>query len=549
MESEVEIVTSTSHSQDVSKKLQQPHDARAAADARRRKEADKTYGRGRQIRTQSVKDKKLRSNLKSLENKYKDASLKAKDAEILLEHESGYLEPENDLERTYKVRQDDLLSDLAVETAKKGFELKLDALGPYKCDYTRNGRSLLLAGRKGHVSTMEWRGAKLGCELQLQETVRDAKWLHNDQYFAVAQKKYVYIYDHAGVELHCLTQHTEATSLEFLPFHFLLASVGNAGYLKYTDTSTGHLVMEMPTKQGSPTSLAQNPYNAILHVGHQNGTVTLWSPNSTGPLVKVLAHKGPVRSIAIDREGRYMVSAGQDLKMAVWDIRMYREVNSYFLRQPGTSVAISDRGLAAIGWGTQVSLWKGLFDKSKADQEKIQSPYMSWRGEGKRVEKVRWCPFEDVLGISHDQGFSSIIAPGAGEPNFDALELNPYENTKQRQEAEVKALLNKLQPEMISINPDYVGNLDLASAAERKREADLDRKPEDPVLKLKNKGRGKNSSLRKHLRKKSRKNVIDDQRLRVESLRKETNRKAAGNSKKPEEELGPALARFAQKGS
>lgn len=243
-----------------------------------------------------------------------------------------------------------------------------------------------------------------------------------------------------------------------------------------------------------------------------------------------------------------MVSVGQDLKMAVWDIRTFREVNSYFVRQPGSSVAISDRGLAAIGWGTQVSIWKGLFDKSKEDQEKIQSPYMAWGGEGRRIEKVRWCPFEDVLGIGHDKGFSSMIVPGAGEPNFDALELNPYETVKQRQEAEVKALLNKLQPEMISMNPDFVGKLDLASAATRKREADLDRKPEDPVLALKNRGRGKNSSLRKYLRKKGRKNVIDEQRLRVDALRLSQNKRAT-HAKKQEEDLGPALARFVRKGN
>jgi U3 small nucleolar RNA-associated protein 7 len=53
-----------------------------------------------------------------------------------------------------------------------------------------------------------------------------------------------------------------------------------SGYLKYTDTSTGQMVAELPTRLGAPTSLAQNPWNAILHVGHQNGTVTLWSPNS-----------------------------------------------------------------------------------------------------------------------------------------------------------------------------------------------------------------------------------------------------------------------------
>ncbi len=336
--------------------------------------------------------------------------------------------------------------------------------------------------------------------------------------------------------------------MEFLPFHFLLATVGNAGYLKYTDTSTGQMVIEMPTKLGSPTSLAQNPHNAIMHIGHQNGTVTLWSPNSTTPLVKLLAHRGPVRSIALDREGRYMCSAGQDKNMGVWDLRMMKEVNSYFLRQPGSSIAISDRDLVSVGWGTQTSIWKGLFNKHLSDQEKVQSPYMNWGGDGRRIERVKWCPFEDILGISHSRGFSSIIVPGAGEPNFDALELNPYETPKQRQESEVKALLNKLQPEMISLNPDFVGNLDLASAAERKKEADLDRKVEDPVLALKNRGRGKNSSLRKHLRKKGKRNVIDEQRVRIEALRDEQNKRVRTKLKRSEEELGPALARFASKG-
>lgn len=307
------------------------------------------------------------------------------------------------------------------------------------------------------------------------------------------------------------------------------------------------MVIEMPTRQGSPTALAQNPSNAIMHIGHQNGTVTLWSPNSTTPLVKMLAHRGPLRTMAVDREGRYMVSAGQDMKMGVWDTRMYREVNSYFLRQPGSSISISDRGLVGVGWGTQTSIWRGLFDKSREDQEKIQSPYMAWGGDGKRIERVRWCPFEDILGISHDQGFSSIIVPGAGEPNFDALELNPYENTKQRQETEVKSLLNKLQPEMISLNPEFVGKLDLASAEQRKQEADLDRKPEDPILKLKNRGRGKNSSLRKHLRKKGKRNIIDEQRLKIEALRVATNKKARAKVAKHEEDLGPALARFARR--
>lgn len=229
MAEEVEDVLAGHHTQRNPKrrKSNNPEDAELR---RRTIEAQQIYGRGKKISARSIKDKKLRSNLRNLEEKYKVAALKAKDAEILLENESGYLEPEGELEKTYKIRQDELRSEVPADTAKKGFELKLEELGPYMMDYTRNGRGLLLAGKKGHVSTVDWRGGQLRCELQLHESIRDVKWLHNDQYFVVAQKKHVYIYDHAGVELHCLQKHIDVTNMEFLPYHFLLATVVSLQY-------------------------------------------------------------------------------------------------------------------------------------------------------------------------------------------------------------------------------------------------------------------------------------------------------------------------------
>src|SRR3569833_904868 len=192
-----------------------------------------------------AQDKKLRRKLKNLDERHKKATTRVKDAEILHDATGGLLEPETELERTYKVRQDDIAKATAIETAQKKFELNLpDQLGPYLCEYTRNGRELLLAGAKGHVATMDWREGKLHCELvskklqsasslhvltglrqQLGETILDAKWLHNYQFFALAQKKYVYIYDSNGVELHCLRKHREVIHMEFLPYHFLLATL------------------------------------------------------------------------------------------------------------------------------------------------------------------------------------------------------------------------------------------------------------------------------------------------------------------------------------
>ena len=52
--------------------------------------------------------------------------------------------------------------------------------------------------------------------------------------------------------------------------------------------------------------------------------------------------------------------------------------------------------------------------------------------------------------------FCSLCA-GAGEPNFDSYVANPYASLRERREGEVAALLDKLQPNTIVLDPNTIG--------------------------------------------------------------------------------------------
>jgi U3 small nucleolar RNA-associated protein 7 len=61
------------------------------------------------------------------------------------------------------------------------------------------------------------------------------------------------------------------------------------------------------------------------------------------------------------------------------------------------------------------------------------------------LTSARFCPYQDVLTVGHGQGLSSILVPGAGEPNFDSAEADPFENKNMRREREVHGLLDKVR--------------------------------------------------------------------------------------------------------
>ncbi|XP_040298555.1 WD repeat-containing protein 46 isoform X2 [Bufo bufo] len=440
----------------------------------------------------------VKERLKREESKVQSAVSQAARHDLLLPEEEGFLEGDEG-EDTSTITQQDIAEVVDITSASKHFNLTLNQFGPYRINYSRNGRHLLLAGQRGHVASMDWHTKKLNCEMNVMETVNDVRWLHTHAMFAVAQKKWLYIYDNLGVELHCIKKFNDVLRMEFLPYHFLLATCSAAGFLQYLDVSVGREVAATCVKAGRLSVMCQNPHNAVVHLGHHNGSVSLWSPSMKEPLVKMLCHGGAVRALSIDKTGMYMASSGTDRKLTIFDLRTYRPLTSCLLPLGAGSLCHSQRGLLAAGVGNVVQVYKDTHLTAP------RSPYMCFSVKAP-IHGLQFCPYEDVLGIGHGGGFTSMIVPGAGEANFDGLECNPYETKKQRQEWEVKALLEKIQPELITLDPTQLGEVD-AITMDKKRQEQVERMGFDPYEKTrfvprhKLKGRSSTGNLLKRKKK------------------------------------------------
>lgn len=76
------------------------------------------------------------------------------------------------------------------------------------------------------------------------------------------------------------------------------------------------------------------------------------------------------------------------------------------------------------------------------------------------IYSSKFVPYEDVLGVVHNNGFSSVLIPGSGISTFDSYEANIFETGNQRKERIVHTLLEKLDPSTISLQVDSIGQID-----------------------------------------------------------------------------------------
>lgn len=418
------------------------------------------HSRGSKIESNGVKTKFFKEKLKRKEVYHEYANEQAARTEILLTENAGFIVPEEN-ERTSSYRQSEIAENVDITTATKLFKLNLE-FGPYSMQYTRNGRHLLLGGRMGHVAAFDWIQKRLHCEMNVMEEVSAVSWLHIETMFACAQKNWVNIYDNKGTELHCVKRLYRVNEMEFLPYHFLLACGSTQGYLSWLDVSIGELVGHFNSKLGDIRMMCTNPSNGVLCVGGGKGVVSMWSPKVKEPLAEILCHATPMSALTIDPKGKYLVTAGLDRYIKVWDARKLNEhLAMYKVKMAANKLAISQRGVLGIASGNICSMFKNVIVGSED-----KDPYLKHRCE-EYIHGMQFCPYEDILGLSNKKGFQSLIVPGSGEPNYDGREVNPFQTKTQRKESEVHALLEKIPPELITLDPNEIAGVDVPTLKEK----------------------------------------------------------------------------------
>ncbi|CAG9766722.1 unnamed protein product [Ceutorhynchus assimilis] len=448
------------------------------------------YSKGEGVNLKKVKTNVHQKRIEHKEKQIQYATDIAAKTEILLTQDAGFLEADGG-ETTTQFTQKQIAESVDITAASKSFQLNLE-FGPYRSKYTKNGRHMVLGGKKGHVAAFDWVTKKLHCEINVMEAVHDVSFLHLETMFAVAQKDWVYIYDNQGIELHCVKRLNKVSRMEFLPYHFLLGTCSDEGYLSWLDVSIGKLTSQYNTNLGRLSVLTQNPWNACLCLGHAKGVVSMWSPNSREPLAKMLCHKAPIVAAHVDPTGMYMATSASNRELKIWDIRKLEgPVQEYKLVSAATNLGFSQKKMLAVGMGNIVEVYRDCCT------EAAKRPYLRHRFNNP-IGNFNFCPYEDVLGVATARGFTSLLVPGSGEPNFDTYEANPFQSKKQRQESEVKALLEKIQPELITLDPTVIAEVDVATLRDKvdAKKKLLYVKPPKINYEPRNKAKGKGGSVK-----------------------------------------------------
>ena len=133
--------------------------------------------------------------------------------------------------------------------------------------------------------------------------------------------------------------------------------------------------------------------------------MSLWSPNSSQYLASLLTSRTAVKSISVTSCGNYLAAGSVDRVVSLWDLRMMKEMRRIRTSTTPAHLSFSQRNKLAVGLGSVCDVFtESLVDSGGADDVDVQQPFMTHR-LGANISGLQFCPYEDVLGVSHGKGY------------------------------------------------------------------------------------------------------------------------------------------------
>ncbi|MEM6687957.1 MAG: hypothetical protein AAF664_00930 [Planctomycetota bacterium] len=107
-----------------------------------------------------------------------------------------------------------------------------------------------------------------------------------------------------------------------------------------------------------PHAAAISPSGKVIAVGLSDQTIELWRTNLLKPLGVLGSHRDRIRSLAFSPDGRWLVSAGNDGQLKVWDIAATRVNEQYALSHAVSQVQFmpDSATILAIGFASHLDV-------------------------------------------------------------------------------------------------------------------------------------------------------------------------------------------------
>lgn len=134
---------------------------------------------------------------------------------------------------------------------------------------------------------------------------------------------------------------------------------GNAGQIKVWDLESGKEIMTLPGTRTTTLDLVPSPGGKRLFVA-SDMTIRVWNVETGKELMILRGHTGPISSLALSTDGRWLYSGSKDETIRTWDLDTGKEALSFYAhRMLVGSLALSPDGkrLYSRGLDDMIKLW------------------------------------------------------------------------------------------------------------------------------------------------------------------------------------------------